>query len=371
MPSVHHRKHRLLSALVSLVFSLTHLPAGANAFSSNTWNTPFQIRDYTFPSFLLLGFSPVSAKSLKHKQTHLSFNYSVINDFQVSETVEEYLKENRNGQRRPLDANDINFILNLPQGEGYYIDGEFSMLEINYNRGLGKHFELGIYTSYIFYGGRLLDGAIYGFHDAINTGQQGRSYVSDNQVQVVLARDQGQDIVLTQRPGSGGFIDPGLYLRSAFNIPYGNWQGKFSIGVKPPLMSEREFLSSGSWDSGFQLTLNRQTSYNTYTINTGYIYTGRFKQTNFNPPSLPYLNLGWLHRYQKSPRTRSQIQLHLAEHPYRDLVDSALSELQFQLTFGLKWQLSSGVLGMALSENLFNFDNTADLALHMSWERFY
>jgi len=371
MCQAQHHKRLLLTVLLSLVFSLTHLPAGANESSSDAWSTPFQIRDYTFPSFLLLGFSPTPARALKHGQTHLSVNYSVVNDFQVSEAVEDYLKTERNGQRRPLNAADINFILNLPQGEGYYIDGEFSILEINYNRSLNSHFELGINTSYIFYGGRLLDGPIYHFHDAIGAGQQGRSYVSDNQVQVVLARDQGQDIVLTKRPGNGGFIDPGLYLRVAFALPYDNWQGKFSIGVKPPLMSERKFLSSGSWDSGFQLTLNRQTSYNTYTINTGYIYTGRFKQTHFNPPSLPYLNLGWLHRYQKHPRTRSQIQLHLAEHPYRDLVDSALSELQFQLTLGLKWRLSSGVLGMALSENLFNFDNTADVALHVSWERFY
>ncbi len=365
--------HPFIVALITLLFSLIHQTVIASqqpSSANNDWNTPFQVRDYTFPSFLLLGFSPTPARSLSRDQQHLSFSYSVVNDFQVSATVEEYLKNSRQGQRRPLNAADISFIRNLPQGEGYYIDGEFTMLEFNYNRGLGNHLELGITTNYIFYGGRLLDGVIYDFHDAIGTGQQGRDYVANNQVQVVLARDSGKDIVLTQRPSRGGFGDPNIYIRTAFPVPYFDWQGKLSLGIKPPLMSERKFLSSGNWDAGFQLTLNKQTSHNIVTINTGYIYTGGFEQTDFNPPSLPYINLGWLHRYKKWSNTRSQIQFHLAEHPYRDLVDSALSELQFQLTLGVKWKLDAGMLGVALSENVLNFDNTPDVVLHLSWERF-
>jgi len=334
------------------------------------WNTPFQIRDYTFPSFLLLGFAPTPAIPLEKGRHHFSLNYNVVNDFQVSQTVEDYLRENRNGQRRALNEADINFIRNLPQGEGYYIDGEFTMLEFNYNRGIGNHSELGITANYILYGGRLLDGFIYNFHDAIGTGQQGRNHVANNQVQVVLARDNDEDLVLAERPTNGGFGDPSIYIRSAFPLPYFDWKGKLSIGIKPPLMSERKFLSTGSWDGGFQLTLNKQTLLNTYTINTGYIYTGDFKQTNFNPPSLPYLNLGWLHRYKKSPNIRSQIQLLLAEHPYRDLVDSELSELQFLLTLGIKWRLNTSTLGMAISENILNFDNTPDVIVHLSWEHF-
>ncbi len=364
--------HLFIVAFISLLFSQPLQPVIASQPPSspdNHWNTPFQVRDYTFPSFLLLGFSPTPAKPLEHGHHHFNFSYSVVNDFQVSATVEQYLKERHGDKRRPLDTTDINFIRNLPQGEGYYIDGEFTMLELNYNLGLGDQLELGVTASYIFYGGRLLDGVIYDFHDAIGTGQQGREYVADNQVQVVLARDNGKDIVLPQRPSRGGFTDPAIYIRTAFPIPYFEWQGKLSLGIKPPLMSEHKFLSSGSWDSGFQLTLDKQASHNIYTINTGYIYTGGFEQTHFNPPSLPYINLGWLHRYKKWPNTRSQIQIHLAEHPYRDLVDSALSELQFQITLGIKWKLEAGMLGMALSENVLNFDNTPDVVLHLSWER--
>ncbi|MBL1260654.1 MAG: hypothetical protein COB33_009015 [Thiotrichaceae bacterium] len=63
---------------------LVPLNAIANKQSSSPhahWNTPFQIRDYTFPSFLLLGFAPTPAIPLGKGRHHFSLNYNVVNDF--------------------------------------------------------------------------------------------------------------------------------------------------------------------------------------------------------------------------------------------------------------------------------------------------
>ena len=34
---------------------------------------------------------------------------------------------------------------------------------------------------------------------------------------------------------------------------------------------------------------------------------------------------------------------------------------------GMKWATRTGVWGVGLTENLFNYDNTPDIAVHLSW----
>ena len=57
----------------------------------------------------------------------------------------------------------------------------------------------------------------------------------------------------------------------------------------------------------------------------------------------------------------------VAEHPFRKVVDSDLSELETQLTLAMKWNTPLGVIGLGLTENVFNMDNTPDIGLHFSW----
>ena len=327
---------------------------------------PFRIRNYTFPSFLVLGFAPAPAAPLGRGHSAVEFHYSVINNFQVSPEVENYLKQSRGGARRPLDNADVAFILGLPQGQSYYIDGEFSVMEFAAHWGLTERLDLGVSVNYIHYGGSLLDDFIFNFHDAADVGQQGRDYVSDDYVQVVLGRDGGQDVVLLDRPTDGGLSDPSIFLRYAFPGKDG-WNFNFATGIKMPLANENKFLSTGSWDIGFQLAIDKRFTRDVLILNLGAVLPGKFKQTNFNPPTLPFINVNWIHRYKDWTNTQFFLQAFLAEHPYRELVDSELSDLDIQLTVGLKWDTSLGVIGLGLTENILNFDNTPDIGLHLTW----
>ena len=161
---------------------------------------PFRIRDYTFPSFLVLGFAPAPALPLGRGHSAIEFHYSIINVFQISPEVEDYLKQSRGSSRRSLDSTDVAFILGLPQGQAYYIDGEFSVLEFAIHRGLTERIDLGVSVNYIHYGGHFLDDVIFDFHDTVGVGQAGRNYVQNDRVQVVLGRDNGKDVVLLGRP---------------------------------------------------------------------------------------------------------------------------------------------------------------------------
>jgi len=327
---------------------------------------PFRIRDYTFPSFLVLGFAPAPAAPLGRGHSAVEFHYSVISDFQASPEVEEYLKQSRGGIRRPLDNGDVDFILGLPQGQSYYIDGEFSIMEFVVHWGLTEQIDLGISVNYIHYGGDLLDGFIFDVHDAAGVGQQGRDFVHDDNVQVILGRDDGQDVVLLDRPVSGGLSDPNIFLRYALPAIDG-WRFNFTTGIKVPLADENKFLSTGSWDLGLQFVMDKRFTRDALIFNLGAVFPGQFKQTSFDPPTLPFLNISWLHQNEHWTNTRFFLQALLAEHPYRDLVNSELSELEIQLTTGLKWHTSLGVFGFGLTENFFNFDNTPDLGLHLTW----
>ena len=366
MLTKNHRKAFQLTGLIWLLL----VTANTNAqtpFIEESLGAPFRIRDYTFPSFLVLGFAPAPAAPLGRGHTATEFHFSIVNDFQVSQQVEEYLKQTRGNAQRPLDSSDVAFITSLPQGQAYYIDGEFSMLEFAFHWGVSKRIDLGIGLNYIHYGGHLLDEIIFDFHDAVGVGQAGREHVIDNNVQVILGRDDGRDIILVNRPSSGGPSDPNLFLRYALPEFATHWRGNLEVGVKAPLMDENKFLSTGSWDIGYQLTFDRRFIRDALIFNFGTVFPGKFKQTDFQPPNLHFVNISWLHRFQRWSKTRSFVQALLAEHPYREIVDSALSELEFQITAGLKWDTSAGIFGVGLTENVLNFDNTPDIGFHFTW----
>ncbi len=91
---------------------------------------PMRVRDFTVPSFLVLGLTAVPAAPLGKGRSAFELHYSRVNDFQVSPAVETYLAETRGDVRRRLTEDDVAFIVGLPHGEGYYIDGEFEFVEI-------------------------------------------------------------------------------------------------------------------------------------------------------------------------------------------------------------------------------------------------
>ncbi|KAF0191552.1 MAG: hypothetical protein FD165_1886 [Gammaproteobacteria bacterium] len=74
---------------------------------------------------------------------------------------------------------------------------------------------------------------------------------------MVLGRGSGQGVVLLDRPSSGSLSDLSLFLRYALPELVSDWYGNLEIGLKIPLMDEDEFLSTGNWDEGYQMTVER------------------------------------------------------------------------------------------------------------------
>jgi len=330
---------------------------------------PLRVRDYTFPSFLVLGFAPMPSAPLGRGNYAFEFHGSVINDFQASDAVENYLAQTRgDGVRRALDQQDVEAILSLPEGQAFYIDAEYDAADFAFFYGLADNLDVGLAVTALHYTTGRLDDSIFDFHQDVGYGQQGRDYVLDNHFQVVFGGG-GKLPPLVTLDGSGvsGIGDPSLFLRYAFRSRSNGWQYGLTLGVKPPVADTTRFLSTGSWDYGLQLVGDRRFENSALIVNLSAVKAGTFEQNGFDPPVLPALHLSYIYRFRRMPRTRVMLQALVAEHPFRDLVDSELTELETQLSLAMKWNTPLGVFGLGLTENLFNMDNTPDIGLHLSW----
>ncbi|MEM1203739.1 MAG: DUF3187 family protein [Acidobacteriota bacterium] len=356
--------------LILSILVLLAVPAGAQPstiLADQGTGAPLRLRDFTFPSFLVLGFAPTPAAALGRGNWAFELHYSKINDFQVSQAVEDYLESTRGEMdRRPLGPEDVDFILGLPEGDAFYIDGEFDFFDFALHWGVTDRLDIGASFYYIDYSGGSLDGTIFDFHDQFGYGQQGRNFVADDQFQIIFGSGETPLQILDDGEDSGGFSDPSFFIRYAFE-PRGRWQFALQTGLKVPIASTSKFLSTGNLDVGVQLTADRRWGRNALILNASLVSAGEFDQTDFDPPLLPSLNVSYIRHLQRWPKARAILQANIAEHPFRDLVDSDLSEPQFQMTAGLKWDTELGVFGLALTENLLNYDNTPDIGLHFSW----
>ncbi len=364
----------LFCAVLALVLSAAVLPAPAGAaeprgfLGSDPIGVPLRVRDYTFPSFLVFGFAPMPSAALGRGNYAFELHGSIINDFQASDSVEQYLAETRGeNSPRPLDATDVAAILSFREGEAFYIDGEYEFADFAFFYGLTDRLDLGIQASALAYTQGRLDGSIFDFHNRFGFGQQGRNYVADQQFQIIFGADGVPPVINLDGAGQRGFGDPALLLRYAFPSRSNGWQYGISAGIKPPLASTEKFLSTGSWDYGLQLVADRRFERNALIINLSAVKPGAFEQVDLDLPILPALNVSFIHLFRRFPRTRIMLQALIAEHPFRDLVDSDLSALETQLTLAVKWNTPLGVIGLGLTENLFNMDNTPDIGLHLSW----
>lgn len=357
---------KVISALfVSLLVSgpAPALPQDGDVLVKEALGAPLRVRDYTFPSYLNLSFAPQPAAPLGRGRWAVEGHYSVVNNFQASSAVEEYLKENRQ-QRRRLDAADAEFILGLPRGQGFFIDGEFDFIEFVLHYGLTDRLDLGIGAYYIGFSGGQLDGSIWDFHEQFGFGQQGRNFVVDNQFQIVIGQN-GEGLALLNDTPSDGWGDPTAFLRYALGS-LGRWKFNLAAGIKAPIAREPA-LSSGGWDVGLQLTADARWRRTALIFNLAAVEAEEYSEFGVDPPLLPSLNVAWMRSIGKDRKGRFVLQVLAAEHAFSDLFDSALTRPEFQVTLGYKRDTGLGVFGVGLTENVLAYDNTPDIGLHFSW----
>lgn len=359
-------------ALLLLVFFSAIIPTGTLSAEDPPTNTedgwtpiPFRVRDLTFPTVLVMGFMPRPNQTIEKNRWVFEFNYSASNNFQVSKGIQQYLRD-RDMPDSPLTQNDVDTILQDLEGDQFLFDGEFNLFDAGVHYGLTDRLMASVRVSYLSYSGGYLDSTIYHFHDLIDIDQAGRDTVGLDHFQLFYM-DGGDPFIHLQRPTSGGFTDPVFTLSYTFPTRWKGWSLGLEGGFKVPIADAEVLLSSGGFDFGLQATVQKQWQKDAVVLNLSIVSPGDFEagKGSFYPPNLPSLNVTYARKMGR--RTTGILQFFFAEHIFRDATDSALSELEFQVVIGAKFEALGGLVGVGLTENLFNFDNTPDFGVHLSY----
>lgn len=368
-PARRPRSLPLLAGLAAVLAATLSAPPTVVADDlGETWvPVPFRVRNLTFPTVLVMGFKPAPVVSLPAGTWAAEVDFAASNNYQLSPDVEAIL--GRPGRpQRPVDQTDLDLIL-AAKDDQFFIDGEFQLVDLGLHYGLTDDLDVSLQVSWLAYGGGILDAVIRNFHDTFGLGSAGRDLVPDGDFQLVLTGADGE-LVLLERPTAGGLTDPVFSLRWAGPRHHNRWRYGLEAGVKLPVADSDRLLSTGGTDFGVQLTAERCWQRNALLLNLAVVAPGTFERGHgLDPAALPALDVAWVHRLGRS--TSAIVQLLFSENILRDVTDSKLADAEFQLTTGITWPFVGGRLGVAATENLFNYDNTPDFALHLSYARLF
>ena len=348
--------------LVSIAGASTQAEDLPLASDPHPW-IPMRIRDLTLPNGIVMGFLPSPAAPLGKGRLAGELHWFRANNFIATDNVEQYL-EQRGLLGSPLSDQDVQNILDLPD-DAFLLDGEFGLTQLLLHYGVSNRGHITVVIPHISYSGGNLDSLVEEFHDLAGFSQAGAEFLPPNQFQVIFnfKDNPTAPLVLRSRPTSGGFGDPQILYHHALPQFSNGWRMAFDVGYKPAWADEDEFLGSGNDDFGAQLTLERGWTKNGVVINLSYVFLGEFEQGldpndpyAFNATYIRYFGRHWAMNFQGF----------IGDSLSRDLTDSDFGALETQYSLGGKFYWKRRFIGIGVTENVANFDNTPDIAFHFT-----
>ena len=359
--------HSVLSLLAALLAALASLAPAAAEMDRYLIDTgPLRIRDQFLPGLGYLAFDPVSADILAQGEWQLDLVFTVSNTFAHSREVEQLL-EARSG-RESIGLDELPAIeSNRADGALFFLDGEHARWALAARRGIGHGLQIERVAPVIHLGGGFLDPTIEEFHDTFSLGQAGRlgvprgrflGYVRTGEREVYLEEALGTtlgDLVVGLRydlRGARAHAPLELALEALAKLPTGDAQ---------------RLSGSGSADFGVQLLGTRYFRGSCLHLALGAAYLGPHDLFALDAQTIVSGMLAW--EIGLGSRTTGLIQATVAQSPFGDLGIAEIDSASTQLTLGLKRALGAHVLFFGVTENVANFNNTADIGLHLGVTR--
>lgn len=344
-------------AIVVLAFLLL-----APSIHAEEFYGPLRIRDMGPFRLLRLDMMPDHAIKPSASRWAVELHLSHSNTFAMDKDVSTYLKaRNRRGE---INATDGANIIALSDN-AFLFDGSLGLFQAGLHFGLTDRWSVSASIPMLYYGGGFLDSTIEAFHTAFGFDTFGREYISRNDFQAVAVVD-GESLVLLDRPIGGGLGDPvfsarywwPLDARSAMTLEIAH---KFAThdGVS--------FLSTGSDDTGVQLAWNHKGDRNAFYTSFAVVNAGG---SNIFPDHVrrvvPALNLAWEHKLTEY--SNALVQVNASRSMFRaGEADTELTGNVYQVSAGLRHRAGQWVWSYALTKNVVNFNNTADLGFHIGF----
>lgn len=327
---------------------------------------PLRIRDQFLPGLGYFGFDPVAADILEEGEWQVDFVLTVSNTFAHSLEVEAALETRES--RETLGIAELRAIPSDRPGRAlFYLDGEHARGAVAVRRGIGHGLQVELSLPVIAIGGGFLDSTIEGFHDAFSLGQAGRLGVPRDDFSAYL-RTEEREVYLDRSPGTAlGDAVVGLRYDLRHRSPTPAFQLAIEALGKLPTGDVEGLTSSGSADFGVQLLGTRYFRGSCLHFALGAAYLGPHDLLALDAQTIASGMLAW--EIALGSKTTGLLQATVSQSPFGDLDSDEFSSASTQLTVGIKHALGSSVLFLGFTENLANFNNTADIGLHFGVTR--
>jgi hypothetical protein len=357
------RRRALLSAAGVVLNGIT-LAAAAPEGDETVLYGPLRVRDMTPFNLLRLEMPPAHLAVDEPGTWGVEASITCSNTFLMSGNVEDYLA--KRGLRQPLSQSDTSAILGLGE-DAYFVDGEFGLLDLTFHYALTSRSSVYLTLSAYDFTGGFLDGAIEGFHDSTGLDSAGRDLVARESFQLVLALE-GIRAAYLEPPVEGGLGDPVIGLRHAWPLGASRWGLVLEGAVKVAWDGERPFLSTGTNDYGVQASLQGRFARQAVYLSTGVVRTDG---TAFGVDLERRLAGTVVAAYEAgiTRHTNVIVQAYAGTSTVAGADIEELSAARFQVSLGLRSRRGRFVYGLAVTENVLNFENTPDLgvSLNLGW----
>ncbi|HEV8582545.1 MAG TPA: DUF3187 family protein [Thermoanaerobaculia bacterium] len=352
-----------LSVAAAIALAVSAL-AGSPAQAQAELMGPLRIRDMTPFNILRLDMIPAHAVTGGPGSWAIEAEISRANTFVMSDNVGAYLE--RRPTHGPLRQSDAEAILDLGE-DSYYVDGEVTELDLTFHYGLTRRSSVYLTLPAYDFGGGFLDGTVERFHDAFGFDSQGRDLVARDRFQAVVALGNGRAAFL-EPPVATGVGDPVVGVRHSWPLRNSHWTLVADGAAKLALRGERPFLSTGSNDFGLQTSLQGKFRRQGIYLSTSVVRTdGRVLGVPIGSRVVPTVTAAY--EVGVTRQTNVILQLYASESAIRDTSIDQIKENKYQASLGLRSRRGRLLYGIAVTENVANFENTPDVgvSLTLAW----
>lgn len=345
---------------IFLILALAEMPAQGQTSETELLG-PLRIRDMTPFNILHLDLLPAHACTGGPGTWAVEVDFSRTNTFVMSDNVREYLDQR--GSREPLTEDDAAAIRS--RGEDFYFfDGEIALLDLTFHYGVTQRTSIYLTLPVYDFTGGWFDGTVEGFHKTFGLGNAGRDLVARDRFQAVASLG-GRRVNVLDNKLSGGMGDPVFGLRYAWPVPRSAWTLVLDGAAKLAVQDVDAFRSTGGNDFGLQVSLQRKLR------RQGFYLSGSLVRTDGKVLGIPLGNhvvptLTAVYEVGLTPQTNVVLQLYASESAVRGTSLAEIKANKYEASLGLRSRAGRLLYGVAVTENLGNYQNTPDIGLTLT-----
>ncbi len=354
------------SALMTVLLLLLQA-AGPGAVAQELG--PVAVRNQLPFDQLFLGLTPEGAGTVQRGALQAIFSFSWSNTFIMSPEIQNWVGANRPLGRSELTPEEIGLITAAYPGRDlYFFDGELARWGLRFQYGLTDTLQLTLDTSIHSRGGGFADPAIESFHNFFDLGNANREFFPQNRFQVFM-RFGDREFFRDGAPANNVLGDTSLELKLRSRGYWHGWMGAISAGVKAPTGNVRNFGGSGGWDGQLAGYASRSMGHaSALHVNLAYTWLGGIDNLPGFDVNHIWTAMAAYEIWSPHRKLNWVFQGIFTTSVFSGTTISDLSDASWLLMAGLRIPVSSrGLLSFAFIENIVQYDNSTDIALHFSY----